>query len=269
MPENFVICRCQHCDGHIEFDASDFAKGETRTVECPHCKLETLIFVPVAPKPSPVPPIQKTQYVKGTVLDFTIQTNSGIISGDDGQRYSFQGADWRDVGKYPAKGMRVDFSPQAGCATVIYSIQDIAVATQGTKASKSLPPVLLSKPNIDIKTKSSMRSRNTAIVIAGVMCILICILFLIGFLQSQRVPSGPPSDNDVYSCAVDYIKGVYPQAQCSSFSESSVTHDYTNQYTVSVLIYGVHTVNYGDINRMWVKIDYDGRRLRVSSASQS
>jgi hypothetical protein len=43
----FVSCRCQHCDGGIEFDASDFQKGETRNVECPHCKLETLIFVPV------------------------------------------------------------------------------------------------------------------------------------------------------------------------------------------------------------------------------
>jgi len=56
MSENFVTCQCQHCDGHIEFDASGFARGETRTVECPHCKLETLIFVPIATKPPPVPP---------------------------------------------------------------------------------------------------------------------------------------------------------------------------------------------------------------------
>jgi len=42
----FVVCRCQHCEGGIQFDASGFVKGETRTVECPHCKLETIIFVP-------------------------------------------------------------------------------------------------------------------------------------------------------------------------------------------------------------------------------
>jgi len=136
MSENFVTCQCRHCDGHIEFDASDFAKGETRTVECPHCKLETIIFVPIAPKPSPAPPSPKTQSLKGTVLDFAIQTNAGIISGDDGQRYSFQGAEWRDNGKFPAKGMRVDFSPQADSATAIYLIQDVAGATQETKASK-------------------------------------------------------------------------------------------------------------------------------------
>jgi Holliday junction DNA helicase RuvB len=41
----FVICRCHHCDGGIEFDASDFQAGETRPVECPHCHKETIISV--------------------------------------------------------------------------------------------------------------------------------------------------------------------------------------------------------------------------------
>jgi hypothetical protein len=44
---NYVSCKCQNCNGGIEFDASDFAKGETRAIECPHCHLETIIFVPV------------------------------------------------------------------------------------------------------------------------------------------------------------------------------------------------------------------------------
>jgi Holliday junction DNA helicase RuvB len=59
MPEQFAICQCQHCDGHIEFDASDFAKDETRTAECPHCHKETSIFVererPIATPNSPEP----------------------------------------------------------------------------------------------------------------------------------------------------------------------------------------------------------------------
>jgi TPR repeat protein len=42
----YVTCNCQHCDGGIEFDASGFEKGETRAVECPHCHVETVIFVP-------------------------------------------------------------------------------------------------------------------------------------------------------------------------------------------------------------------------------
>jgi ribosomal protein S27E len=39
---DFVKCKCQHCDGHIAFDASN--AGET--VACPHCGLETIIFAP-------------------------------------------------------------------------------------------------------------------------------------------------------------------------------------------------------------------------------
>lgn len=41
---NYVVCRCQHCDGHIEFDANEFAE-ENSVVPCPHCQLETTIFV--------------------------------------------------------------------------------------------------------------------------------------------------------------------------------------------------------------------------------
>jgi hypothetical protein len=42
---NYVICPCQHCSGHIEFDSASLAKGETPTVECPHCKLVTKLFI--------------------------------------------------------------------------------------------------------------------------------------------------------------------------------------------------------------------------------
>jgi hypothetical protein len=41
-PSRFVTCPCQHCDGHIEFDASH--AGES--VTCPHCGQETNLFVP-------------------------------------------------------------------------------------------------------------------------------------------------------------------------------------------------------------------------------
>lgn len=58
--------------------------------------------------------------MKGQVLDFSIQTNSGIISGEDQNRYQFNGAEWRDQ-KPPARGDFVDFShDNAGNATQIY-----------------------------------------------------------------------------------------------------------------------------------------------------
>jgi holliday junction DNA helicase RuvB len=52
---NYVTCRCQYCDKGIEFDASSFDKGETRTVPCPHCGLETIIFVPERRVPPVIP----------------------------------------------------------------------------------------------------------------------------------------------------------------------------------------------------------------------
>ncbi len=41
----FAKCSCQYCNGHIEFDAAQ--AGETSA--CPHCGLETKLFVPTTP----------------------------------------------------------------------------------------------------------------------------------------------------------------------------------------------------------------------------
>lgn len=58
--------------------------------------------------------------MKGQVLDFSVQTNSGIISGNDNQRYQFNGAQWHDQ-RLPARGIPVDFDVDSnGYATSIY-----------------------------------------------------------------------------------------------------------------------------------------------------
>jgi DNA-directed RNA polymerase subunit RPC12/RpoP len=46
----FLKCVCNNCPGHIEFDEKDAG----RTVACPHCGVETLLFVPTTNAPSPV-----------------------------------------------------------------------------------------------------------------------------------------------------------------------------------------------------------------------
>ena len=43
---NYVTCPCQHCSGKIEFDANQLDAVENITVPCPHCGLETKIFLP-------------------------------------------------------------------------------------------------------------------------------------------------------------------------------------------------------------------------------
>lgn len=64
--------------------------------------------------------------MKGKVLDYSVQTNSGVISGGDGRHYSFTGANWK-APQSPAIGMNVDFQAGDGEATSIYA--EIAATT--------------------------------------------------------------------------------------------------------------------------------------------
>ena len=57
--------------------------------------------------------------MRGTVLNFSIQTNQGFISGDDGKRYSFVGSDW-NFSDAPIQGARVDFDVDDNRAVSIY-----------------------------------------------------------------------------------------------------------------------------------------------------
>lgn len=41
-----VICPCNNCSEHIEFEES--AAGST--VACPHCGIDTVLFIPKAPE---------------------------------------------------------------------------------------------------------------------------------------------------------------------------------------------------------------------------
>lgn len=59
--------------------------------------------------------------MKGQVLDFSVQSNSGIISGSDGSRYTFVGAEWKDD-RVPARGMSVDFEANGSQATAVYRV---------------------------------------------------------------------------------------------------------------------------------------------------
>ena len=46
--------------------------------------------------------------MKGKVLDFSIQSNTGIILGDNGSRYPFSGQQWKEQIN-PIRGTAVDF----------------------------------------------------------------------------------------------------------------------------------------------------------------
>ena len=67
--------------------------------------------------------------MKGHILDFSAEENSGIITGDDGQRYNFASTEWKNDGA-PARGMAVDFDHDGNTAKAVYR------ALGGQKAAK-------------------------------------------------------------------------------------------------------------------------------------
>jgi uncharacterized membrane protein YhaH (DUF805 family) len=78
------------------------------------------------------------QYMKGSVLDFSIQTNTGIISGDDQNRYTFIGSEWKESTS-PQRGMKIDF--------------DLDAAGQAIAVYKALGTAHTSNPSFNISEK--------------------------------------------------------------------------------------------------------------------
>ena len=73
--------------------------------------------------------------MKGKILDFSIQSNTGAISGEDGERYNFEGADWKEHSS-PARGMSIDFKVDGGDAKEIYLAIENDVSTSETSMGK-------------------------------------------------------------------------------------------------------------------------------------
>lgn len=57
--------------------------------------------------------------MKGKVLDFSLAQSEGVISGDDGNRYTFQGKEWKSQA-HPSAGARVDFEVEGKLAIGVY-----------------------------------------------------------------------------------------------------------------------------------------------------
>ncbi|EXB22804.1 DUF805 domain-containing protein [Acinetobacter baumannii] len=76
--------------------------------------------------------------MKGKILDFTIQTNMGIILGEDQKRYSFVGSEWKEQNA-PVRGHEVDFEVNAeGKAIGVYL--DFTTASTPVLQSKTPAP---------------------------------------------------------------------------------------------------------------------------------
>lgn len=70
--------------------------------------------------------------MKGQILDFSVQSGEGLISAENGSRYRFKGAEWRDS-VIPSRGLHVDFDVQGDQAVEVY--RALGVRSQGASVS--------------------------------------------------------------------------------------------------------------------------------------
>lgn len=89
--------------------------------------------------------------MKGSILDFSIQNGQGLITTEEGRRYTFAAAEWKEQ-SYPVKGQAVDFDVnEAGAAVGVYAA--LGAGPQGTfAAGKQIKAVLA---GVDAKSRSA------------------------------------------------------------------------------------------------------------------
>jgi phage shock protein PspC (stress-responsive transcriptional regulator) len=69
--------------------------------------------------------------IRGTVLSFSIQADTGLISGANGLRFHLVSAGWGSTTMPPTVGMAVEFAANGGAAEDVFPIQSHAGACGG------------------------------------------------------------------------------------------------------------------------------------------
>ena len=59
--------------------------------------------------------------MRGQIMDYNLQKGQGLISGDDGNRYTFDVSQWKQD-TMPTRGRKVDFEASDGVALQIYTL---------------------------------------------------------------------------------------------------------------------------------------------------
>jgi len=104
--------------------------------------------------------------MKGTLQDFSVAENRGWIAADDGNRYAFQGPEWKGSG-LPMAGNRVNFE--------LFGDAAISVVPE-------LAPALASPQQVGVPTATGNKVDKTTVGICGILLGSLGIhKFLLGF----------------------------------------------------------------------------------------
>ena len=134
--------------------------------------------------------------MRGRVLSFNGST--GLISGDDGKRYTFSASDLMGDGYLPA-GSTVDFEGEDGVATSIYML----VAALGDK-NKYVAAILAFLLGVFGAHKFYLGKRNAGILMLVGTCIVVAapLVGIIAFIET--IIYLVKSDQSFYE---DYVVG--------------------------------------------------------------
>lgn len=92
--------------------------------------------------------------MKGKILDFTIQTNMGIILGEDQKRYNFVGSEWKEQ-HAPTRGNEVDFEVNTEGQAIGVYLDFITTPTTSTQTKASAPSPTTINSNQENSTKAT------------------------------------------------------------------------------------------------------------------
>ena len=76
--------------------------------------------------------------MRGQVLGVDTRTGVGIVTGDDGRRYSFTPTDWAHRGE-PAVGMYVDFETSENRALTMFPVPGMPTAQPAAAPAPAMP----------------------------------------------------------------------------------------------------------------------------------
>ena len=126
--------------------------------------------------------------MKGTLLEFSVQQNSGVIAAENGSRFSFPGAEWRGS-QLPYPGLHVDFQEAGGTAVSVHP--DLSAV--------DMPPML------PVHSQPQKTDRTTAGLLAILLGALGIHKFLMGYQQQGIIMISISLGAGVLTCGIASI----------------------------------------------------------------
>ena len=148
--------------------------------------------------------------VKGRVLGYQPQTDTGTIVGDDGMRYTFKGEQWRDP--YPPnQGTRVEFGisidPEGGIPNAL-DIYKASASVNKSKAASVLFAILLGWLGVH-KFYLGHSGKGIVIILAGVLTIGLGLLITVPLTIIEGLIYLSKSDEDFERIYVQEKRGWF------------------------------------------------------------